>query len=197
LKYTALRLIREEHRSLAAVIRAAEHVVEKAASTGKRPDFKLLRAILYYLREFPERRHHPNEDRLLFRRIKSRTHDADAVIAELEDEHQRGEMLLQRLATALGNWEADTAEGRKEFADALSIFSTFYWAHMDKEERRVLPVAERALTSEDWHEIQTGFESHQDPMFGEDTADEFRRLFSRIMRLAPSESDQAGESTTR
>lgn len=191
MKYTALRLIKDEHRSLAAVIRAAEHVVEKAASTGKRPDFRLLRAILYYLREFPERRHHPNEDRVLFRRIKSRTHDADAVIAELEDEHQRGEVLLQRLATALGSWEADTAEGRKAFADALSLFSTFYWAHMDKEERRVLPIAEQSLTSEDWYEIQAAFESHQDPMFGEDTANEFRRLFSRIMRLAPAEMQTA------
>ena len=191
MKYTALRLIQDEHRSLAAVVHAAEHVVQKAASTGNRPDFRLLRAILYYLREFPERRHHPNEDRLLFRRIKARTREADAIIAELEDEHQRGEMLLQRLSTALGNWEADMADGLRQFADALSLFANFYWAHMDKEERRVLPVAERALTNEDWLEIHAAFESHQDPMFGEDTADEFRRLFSRIMRLAPSETDKA------
>lgn len=193
MKYAALRLVKDEHRSLAAVISAAEHVVQKARSTGKRPDFKLLRAILYYLREFPERRHHPNEDRMLFRRIKARTHEADAVIAELEDEHQRGEMLLQRLATALGNWEADAADADRQFADTLSLFVNFYRAHMDKEERRVLPVAERALTNEDWLEIHAAFESHEDPMFGEDTADEFRRLFSRIMRLAPSDTDKAAQ----
>ncbi len=72
MKFTAIRLIKDEHRSMAAVLRAAEYVVGKAVSTGKPPDFNLLRAMLYYLREFPERRHHPNEDRVLFARIKAK-----------------------------------------------------------------------------------------------------------------------------
>ena len=56
MRFTAIRLIKDEHRSMAAVLRAAESVVGKAVSTGNPPDFKLLRAMLYYLREFPERR---------------------------------------------------------------------------------------------------------------------------------------------
>lgn len=186
MKYTAIRLIQDEHRSLAAVIRAAEHIVQKAASTGKPPQFRLLRAILYYLREYPERRHHPNEDRVLFTRIKARTHEADAAIADLLEEHQRGDGLLQALATTLDNWETGAADGVQQFADALSVFAGFYWAHMDKEENVVLPIAARALSTEDWHEIHDAFETHDDPMFGEDIANEFRRLFSRIIRLAPA-----------
>jgi hemerythrin-like domain-containing protein len=87
MRYAAIRLIKDEHRSLSAVLRAAEHLVGKAVSTGTVVDLKLLRAMLYYLREFPEQRHHPNEDRMLFARIKARTREADAVIAELEGEH--------------------------------------------------------------------------------------------------------------
>jgi hemerythrin-like domain-containing protein len=187
MRYTAIRLIKDEHRSLVAVIRAAEFVVGKAVSTGTLPDFKLLRAMLYYLREFPERRHHPNEDRVLFARILARTHEADAAIAELEDEHRRGEGMLQSLTIALDNWEAGAADGPL-FTEVLSDFARFYLAHMEKEETRVLPAAERSLSNADWREIYAAFESHEDPMFGEDTANEFRNLFSKIIRLAPPPS---------
>jgi hemerythrin-like domain-containing protein len=184
MRHTAIRLIKDEHRSMAAVLHAAEYVVGKAISTGALPDFKLLRAMLYYVREFPERRHHPNEERVLFARIRARTHEADAAISELEDEHRRGEGMLQSLTIALDNWEAGTVHGRL-FAEVLSGFVRFYSAHMEKEETRVLPAAERALSNEDWHEIHAAFESHEDPMFGDDTANEFRNLFSRIILLAP------------
>jgi len=184
MRFTAIRLIKDEHRSMAAVLRAAEYVVGKAVSTGKTPDFNLLRAMLYYLREFPERRHHPNEDRVLFARIKATTHEADAAIAELEDEHQRGDRMLQSLTIALDNWEAGAADGRL-FAEILSGYASFYWAHMEKEEANILPVAERSLSNDDWHEIHAAFESHEDPMFGDDTANEFRNLLSRIILLAP------------
>lgn len=184
--YTAIRLIQDEHRSLAAVLRAAEYVTANAVSTGKPPDFNLLRAMLYYLREFPERRHHRNEDRLLFRLIKERSHEVDAVIAELEAQHARGDDMLQVLANALERWEEGEPGSDQQFSVVLSGFGRFYGAHMEKEESAVLPAAQRALTNEDWHEIHEAFQAHDDPMFGDDTANDFRRLFSRIVQLVPA-----------
>lgn len=184
--YTAIRLIQDEHRSLSAVLRAAEYVTANAISTGKPPDFNLLRAMLYYLREFPERRHHRNEDRLLFRLIKERSHEVDAVIAELEAQHARGDEMLQVLANALDRWEAGDPGSDQQFSVVLSGFGRFYGAHMEKEESAVLPAAQRALTNEDWHEIHEAFTAHDDPMFGDDTANDFRRLFSRIVQLVPA-----------
>lgn len=184
--YTAIRLIQDEHRSLAAVLRAAEYVTANAISTGQPPDFNLLRAMLYYLREFPERRHHRNEDRLLFRLIKERSHEVDAVIAELEAQHARGDEMLQVLANALDGWEAGDPGSDRQFSVVLSGFGRFYGAHMEKEESAVLPAAQRALTNEDWQEIHEAFLAHDDPMFGDDTANDFRRLFSRIVQLVPA-----------
>ena len=186
MKHTSLRLIRDEHRSLAAVLRAIEHVVAKANAAEQMPDFSLLRAMLYYLREFPERRHHPHEDQVLFARIKTRTRDADAAIAELQDEHNQGEELLATLAKALDDWESGATDAGARFAATLSGFTVFYFAHMQKEEQLVLPVAERVLSAEDWHAVHVAFEANRDPMFGEDTANEFRHLFSRIMQFVPA-----------
>ena len=127
---------------------------------------------------------------MLFARIKARTHEADAAIAELEEEHRRGHEMLQSLKIALDNWEARAADGGKQFAEVLSDYARFYWAHMEKEETSVLPAAEGSLSNEDWHQIHAVFESNRDPMFGENPANEFRDLFSRIMRLAPSPTSE-------
>ena len=98
---------------------------------------------------------------------------------------RHGKAAPSTLTIALDNWEARAAGGGGLFAELLSGFARFYWAHMEKEETSVLPAAERSLSNEDWHDIYAMFESHQDPMFGEDTAHQFRNLFSRIIRLAP------------
>ena len=83
-KHEAISLIEREHRSLAAVIDAMSHVVKKTESSGNAPDFRLLHAMLYYIREFPERRHHPSEDSTLFALLMQRSDEADEVIRDLD-----------------------------------------------------------------------------------------------------------------
>ena len=186
MKFEAIGLIQDEHRSLAAVIQAAEFLVRKYDRESKAPDFKLLHAMLYYVREFPERRHHPKEDKVLFAKLKARTSEADAVITNLEQEHARGGQMLNALTVALSNWEAGAAQGAKGFEAELSHFADFYWRHMEKEEKQVLPVAERIFTDQDWKEVEAAFAANADPMLGKNTGDEFRDLFSRIVRLTPA-----------
>jgi len=186
MKFEAIGLIQDEHRSLAAVIQAAEFLVRKYTRESKAPDFKLLHAMLYYVREFPERRHHPKEDKVLFANLKARTSEADAVIADLEQEHARGGQMLNALTVALSNWEAGAVQGAKGFEAELNRFADFYWRHMEKEEKQVLPVAERIFTDQDWKEVEAAFAANADPMLGKSTADEFRDLFSRIVRLTPA-----------
>ncbi len=186
MKFEAIGLIQDEHRSLAAVIQAAEFLVRKYVRESKAPDFKLLHAMLYYVREFPERRHHPKEDKVLFAKLRARTSEADAVIADLEQEHARGGQMLNALTVALSNWEAGAAQGANGFEAELNRFAAFYWRHMEKEEKRVLPVAERTFTDQDWKEVEAAFAANADPMLGKHTGDEFRDLFSRIVRLTPA-----------
>jgi hemerythrin-like domain-containing protein len=186
MKFDAIGLIQDEHRSLAAVIQAAEFLVRKYVRESKAPDFKLLHAMLYYVREFPERRHHPKEDKVLFAKLKARTSEADAVIADLEQEHARGGQMLNALTVALSNWEAGAAHGAKGFEAELNRFADFYWRHMEKEEKHILPVAERMFIDQDWKEVEAAFAANADPMLGKHTGDEFRELFSRIVRLTPA-----------
>ena len=186
MKHEAATILRDEHRSLGAVVHALQFLVREIHDKGRTPDFRLLHAMLYYIREYPERLHHPKEDRYLFAALKRRTHEADAIIADLEREHAQGEELLNDLTVALSIFEAGAKEGQQRFSREVSRFADFYWSHMQKEEDQVLPVAERALTADDWRGIHAAFAANQDPNFSGDAQDEFRRLFTRIVNLTPA-----------
>ncbi len=186
MRHAAANIIRDEHRSLSAVVHAMQFIARAIREQQAAPDFRLLHAMLYYIREYPERLHHPKEDQYLFAAIMRRTHEADAVIAELEREHALGEKLLNDLTVSLSVFEAGARDGFERFAGEVERFAQFYWEHMRKEEDQVLPAAERALTAEDWQEIDRAFGDNLDPDFSRDTEEEFRGLFSRIVNLAPA-----------
>jgi ABC-type sugar transport system substrate-binding protein len=56
---------------------------------------------------------------------------------------------------------------------------------MRKEEDLVLPIAETALTADDWMTIDAAFASNDDPLVGIEATRESRELFRRIVNLAP------------
>ena len=186
MQHEAISLIKAEHRALAAVLDAMTRVVRKAEETGRDPGFRLLHAMLYYMREFPERRHHPSEDASLFALLMQRSDEADEIIRELVAEHDQGESMLSMLTVALSTWEAGRPDGVTGFIAALKRFSEFYWRHMDKEENQVLPIAQKVLTEEDWRAIRDTFATHADPILGKRLGDEFDALFSDIVRMTPA-----------
>lgn len=182
---TALTIIQEEHRSLAAVVHGLNYLVRKAREKGIKPDFKLLWAMIYYIEAFPERLHHPKENAYLFRRLRIRTHEADAVLDELERQHRDAAEHTRALEVTLGHYEAGVAGGLELFAAAVEKFGDEISKHMNLEEKVVIPLARKYLTPDDWIEIAQAFGTNGDPRFGGEPDHEFRDLFSRIVNLAP------------
>ena len=82
----AIQIIKDEHLAISAVLYSLRYLV-KAMRGGATPNFPLLRAILDYIVSYPDRWHHPKEDKYLFAAVKRRTQEADALIAKLEREH--------------------------------------------------------------------------------------------------------------
>ena len=56
---------------------------------------------------------------------------------------------------------------------------------MREEEDVVLPLAERVLLDEDWAEIDAAFEGNRDPLIGKHVQEDFDKLFSHIVNIAP------------
>ena len=67
--YSALQIIRDEHAAVAAVLRSLLMMIERGPGDAPERFFDVLRAMLFYIDEFPERLHHPKESDLLFPRL--------------------------------------------------------------------------------------------------------------------------------
>lgn len=181
----AIRIIREEHRALAAVLHGMLHLVGEIGARGQAPDFRLLDAMVYYIDTFPERFHHPKEDRYLFRILRLRHPDAAPLLDRLETEHRAGAEKIRGLEQALARYHAGGAAEFSNFRAAVEAYAAFHWDHMRAEEAELLPMAEKYLTPADWQEIDIAFLGHTDPLLGADVGAKYDALFSRIVNLAP------------
>jgi hemerythrin-like domain-containing protein len=181
----ALNIILDEHRSIAAVLHGMQHLVRQIRDRKAKVDSRVFRAMLYYLDTFSERMHHPKEDQFLFEALRRREAGADALIAELEGEHASGAQSLRRVEQCLIRYEEGGDKEFTEFAQEVDRFALGYWDHMRKEEEQVFPLAEKLLTSEDWAKIDRAFEENLDPLASARAERDFRKLFSRIVSLAP------------
>ena len=181
----ALRIIEDEHRSLAAVIHGMQYMVRDIRVNGTRPRFDAFAAMIYYIDAFPERFHHPKEDRYLFRLLRMRCPQAGPLLDRLEAEHQTGAHKIRTLEQALARYQAGGDREFPYFAAAVDDYADFHWKHMRAEETEVLPLAKKHLTGEDWDEIDEAFLGHADPLVGIDSGAEFRGLFRRIVNLVP------------
>jgi hemerythrin-like domain-containing protein len=181
----AIRIIREEHRALAAVLHGMLHLMGEIGARGKAPDFRLLGAMVYYIDTFPERFHHPKEDRYLFRVLRLRHPGAAPLLDRLETEHRAGAEKIRALEQALTRYNAGGPTEFSNFRAAVEAYAAFHWDHMRAEESELLPMAEKYLTPADWLEIDTAFLGHTDPLLGADVGAKYEALFTRIVSLAP------------
>lgn len=181
----AIQKIRDEHRSISAVLHALKQLGRDAQDARVKPDFRVFRAMIHYIDEFPEQLHHPKEDEFLFPAVLQRAPGAKTVIESLKAEHREGARLVRELERALVFFEDGWPAGAAEFLRTVDAYAEFHWRHMRKEELEVLPLAEKHLTAQDWAAIDEAFDVNQDPVAGVKEKD-FQALFSRIVRLAPA-----------
>lgn len=174
------RIIRDEHASLATVIHGMQYFTRTIDQGKEAPDLKIFRAMLLYVNDYPERVHHPNEDRYLFARLRHRTSELDATLAELEFQHARGAGLTHGIAHALARFEFKGAPAFPALRELVDEYARFYFEHMRLEEELVLPAAERFLTEEDWIAIDAALSGNRDPLTGIVIKDDFAKLFSLI-----------------
>jgi hemerythrin-like domain-containing protein len=187
MKKRSLHIIRDEHASLAAMFHAMVQLVERGPLEDAPNFFEVMRAMLFYIDEFPERLHHPKESNLLFPKLVKRAPELMGAIDRLERDHMRSEKAVHDLLHLLLAWELLGHTRRADFVSALGPYVESYLEHMHLEETVVLPAAERALNDEDWAALDNAFEQNADPLTGKHVPSPvYEKLFSQIVSLAPA-----------
>jgi hemerythrin-like domain-containing protein len=181
-----LDVIHAEHQALAAMLRSMLMLLTHARREGTAPDFGVLRAMLFYVDEFPERLHHPKETRLLFPRLRERAPELAPVIERLDRDHEQGEAAIRSLEHALLAYEVMGESRRADFEAAAERYVGFYLDHMSIEENDLLPAARRLFTAADWAELDAAFGQNRDPLTGHEAAPDYQPLFRKILMAAPA-----------
>lgn len=182
----ALRVMRDEHQALSAMLRSMAMLLAKSRRDGDLPNFDVLRAMMFYVDEFPEKLHHSKEDSLLFPLVRRRAPDLGPVLDRLSRDHERGEAALRNLEHTLLAFEVMGESRRVDFEKALETYSRNYLEHMALEEQEILPAAQQHFSPEDWAALDAAFAANRDPLTGHDPSDDYRPLFSKIVNNAPA-----------
>ena len=184
--HNALQIIRDEHAALAAVLRSLGMMLERGPLDEPERFFGVVRAMLFYIDEFPERLHHPKESDLLFPKIARVAPELMPVIGRLESDHMLGEGRVRFLQHLLLAWELIGESRRDVFMDAAREYLAFYLEHMRIEETQILPAAEKLLAPADWETLDEAFLASRDPLAGGLREPCYDRLFTRIVMTAPA-----------
>ena len=184
--HATIRIIREEHAALAAMLRSIVLLLAQHRRERSLPDFAALRAMLFYVDEFPEQRHHRKESELLFPKLRARSPLARELLDRLDREHATGHARIRDLEHALLGFEMMGEARRLAFEQAAEHYVEFYLAHISVEERDILPLAERVLSAQDWADLDEAFGANRDPLAGHDPEPDYRALFTRIVNAVPA-----------
>ncbi|MGY4831028.1 hemerythrin domain-containing protein [Sphaerotilaceae bacterium SBD11-9] len=166
----AIAVIRDEHRSLAAVLHAWRDRLANAVQLRQAPDIEPTRLAVQFLRGFSRVQHHPKEAELLFKLLSLRTTRLDAELNELERQGERDAALLDELHEAVERVAAGT-DGAGPLLQRLDRYCDFIWDHLGREEGVVLPAAQRWLQAEDWAFLEAAYREAQARPYAHPSAD--------------------------
>jgi hemerythrin-like domain-containing protein len=183
----SLRIIHDEHDALSAMLRSIGMMVDRGPGNDPTNFFDVLRAMLFYIDEFPERLHHTKESELLFPPVARLAPETREAIERLEKDHQHGESAVRELQHLLLAWELIGDARRGAFDAAAKRYLAFYLEHMRLEETVILPMAQKVLSDADWAELDAAFATNCDPLTGKYPRDPaYDRLFTKIVSQAPA-----------
>jgi hemerythrin-like domain-containing protein len=182
----AYTIIRDEHNALAAMLRSMPLLLEQARRVGCLPDFKVLRAMMFYIDEFPERLHHTKESRLFFPKLLARVPGLAETVERLDAEHAKGELAIRHLEHLLLAFEVMGEARREAFEVAVARYVEFYLTHMGLEEQSLMPAALAHLSAEDWAELDQAFAANRDPLAGHGSMEDYAPVFKLIVNSAPA-----------
>lgn len=183
----SIRIIRDEHAALASLLRLLDQMVDRGPGDDVEGFFDVMRAMLFYVDEFPTRLHHPKESELLFPRVARLAPETVNLIARLEQDHANGESEVRELQHLLLAWELVGSGRRIAFTAAAKQYLEFSLEHMRLEETVILPAALRVLNDSDWKELNAAFSTNCDPLTGKYPRDPvYDRLLTYIVKRAPA-----------
>src|SRR5215831_15321693 len=165
-----------EHVNFARLLDLLESQLS-AFQRGEQPTYDLMGNILYYLRGFADRFHHPRED-AAFARLVEREPDSQLIVNRILQEHRVIAAAGDEFFNRLNEVTMDVMTPRATLETAAATYLVYYRHHIATEERDIMPRAAELLTKEDWAAVTAAVPP--DPLFGDIVEARFQELRNQI-----------------
>ncbi|CCE08969.1 conserved hypothetical protein [Bradyrhizobium sp. STM 3843] len=179
--------LREEHHNLEKLLAVLEHELE-LFDHNQRPDYEILQSIIQYFEDYPQSCHHPKEE-MIFEKLRARDPRGAAAYGDIDAEHAIEAKRLRKFGDAVNAVLSDQELLRETFHLAVQDFIKNQRDHLKKEEALLFPAAAKALTAEDWADIEARMANRKDPLFEGAGDEKFRSLEQNILRWEQEAED--------
>lgn len=183
--------IHQDHRNLEKVLSSLLGIVAKIGDHLDRTKpveaVDALYSVLHYIRVYPDRHHHPKEDKFVLAPIRKRAADKLDKVKEIEAQHAGAGRLTDELAAAVEFFDGNFPNGYADLATRATTYVSFQRGHMHMEETVMIPLAEELLTDDERRAAGRAFSEHADPLFQDNIEAGFQSLLDRISRAAAKE----------
>lgn len=169
-----MEMLQTEHRNMSELLNLLERQVDLFEGQDE-VDYELLGEIIDYFRSYPDLYHHPKED-LVFESLKKRDPEAAVAMGDLEVAHDKVNDCLNRFTRAVVNVLLGENVARSAFISVAREFLDGERHHMTSEETIFFPAAKKALTDEDWKEIDARVAKFRDPLHETGSIHRFERV---------------------
>jgi len=174
-----IQVLRREHGNITKLLKVLERQMIVFDQAGK-PDYDIIDGVIDYLLSYPDLYHHPKEE-LLLAKLRERDPDGAEAAGDLKHEHEEIAARTRELAAGVraALEQADTSN--RSVVQRTQDFIELQKRHLEQEERVFFPEALKALTSEDWAELEARMTDEDDPLFGENVGERYKALHRNIL----------------
>lgn len=169
-----LATLNSEHRYIHALLDILEGQVDKLRP-GRIADYQLLLDVVEYLFQYPDRYHHPRED-LLFGSLLKQDAGFRKYEKRLEREHQTIKTYNEQLFQELRGIVSGRRVEQHRLRQSLQRYVSGYRKHMEFESEEIFPRAQGHLGKRELEKLGARTRYIDDPIFGRDVQQRFRRL---------------------
>ncbi len=169
-----------DHDNVAHMLEILEKQLDRVHEI-KPADFDLMRDVMHYMTHYPDRVHHPLEDLVIQKLIEH-----DPSVKKMGENIIREHGELAEKSKAFLDMLIQVTDGemvlREEIEATGRDYIDYLRSHMEKEDERLFPLAEKMLTKDDWNKISKAMERRADPVFGAVVENQFRELYEFIQQ---------------
>jgi len=174
--------IQQDHKNIIQLLKVLNTKIE-ALKADKSIDYRLVKAIMSYLKKYSDKYHHPMEDLIYSYYLKYRV-VSDEVANRLHDEHKQLKEVTSELDDMVEMVLLDAIIAKESLIEKLSLFVEKQRQHLNYEESEIIPLLKANLSPDDWTNLnqQWKHKEYVDPLFGDKISEEFKALAEFINR---------------